>query len=143
MSDIAITLSVDLWQKICSGDKPFEVRKKIPSFFNCHRDRVFVILKGLGEVAGYFKVSFFARNQDPHKWWEKHSDKIGVSAEWWLKWLDNSRYISVWMIGRVFHYHVYEPEETFLGIKHSPQSYVYVDRPKRNPKGKVMSRAPL
>ena len=98
MSDIAITLSVDLWQKISSGDKPFEVRKQVPACFNYNRDRVYVILKGYKEVVGYFKVGFFARNQDPSKIWENHADKIGVKQDWWWKWVGNSRYVQVWMV---------------------------------------------
>lgn len=136
MSDIAITLSVDLWQKICSGDKPFEVRKQVPACFNYNRDRVYVILKGYKDVVGYFKIDFFARNQDPHKIWENHADKIGVKQDWWWKWVGNSQYVQVWMISRVRHFDIYEPMETFLGLEYSPQSYVYVERPIEEPKGK-------
>ena len=136
MSDIAITLSVDLWQKICSGEKPFEVRKNVPGSFHCRKDRVYVILKGYGVVVGYFCLDFFARNQDPQKMWENHAERIGVKQEWWWKWVGNSRYVQVWMIRRVRHFDVYEPIESFFGLEYSPQSYVYVERPKKEPKGK-------
>lgn len=136
MSDIAITLSVDLWQKICSGKKPFEVRKSVPKSFDYRNDRVYVIAKGHSVVVGYFNIDFFARNQDPRKIWEKYSEKIGVDNVWWWKWVSNSRYIHVWMIRRVRHFNVYEPIESFLGLQYSPQSYVYVARPKKEPSGK-------
>ena len=136
MSDIAITLSVDLWQKICSGEKPIEVRKNVPAWFNTEKDRVYVILKGYGVVVGYFCIDFFARNQDPQKMWENHANEIGVKQEWWWKWVGHSRYVQVWMIRRVRHFDVYEPIKSFLGLEYSPQSYVYVERPKEEPKGK-------
>lgn len=123
--DIAITLPKNLWEKVVSGEKAYELRRDFPRKLRIGADKVYVILKGTTKVVGYFKVmkAFQVRIHDA----VMHSRLIGVEPEWIARYLDygnKSGYL--WLIGDVTVFSPHEKSIVNLHLKSNPQSFCYI-----------------
>ena len=126
--DIAITLPLDLWKKIVSGEKSIELRKNFPKEFNVKTDRVYVILKGTTRIAGYFMVSSFEAFYA-----ESINDlypilyKIAVPKQWIIGYIGYSSMVYFWHIRYVNPFVNLVDRRSVWHLKTNPQSYFYIN----------------
>lgn len=132
MNDIAITLPLTLWVKICSGEKRFEFRKSIPQRFDNENSRCYVILKGTNLVAGYLCLSTFTQMPNNDYNLQKALELAKAPFGWVWAYYSNSPKICAWKISHVYYYKERINVRLLLGLMRNPQSYVYVDRPSLN-----------
>jgi len=123
--DIAITLPKHLWDKIVSGEKKFECRKRVPFNFMRAYDKVYVILKGTKDVAGYFSIEefryMFVEDVD-----QKLLDTLCIDRKWFDEYAKHYDELHFWKIRKNVHeFPVPKDRETFLNLAANPQSYVY------------------
>lgn len=125
--DIAITLPLDLWKKIVSGEKSIELRKNFPKDFDVNTDRVYVIRKGTKLIAGYFRViSFEAVSAERIKYFGPILDKISVPRQWILKYVGYSSMVYLWHIGDVVQFSKPINRDYYWKMQSNPQSFVYL-----------------
>lgn len=127
MSDIVITLPAKLWQKIVSGEKGVEVRKCLPKHIVPENSRVFVIEKGTTRVVGWFRYMGFAKSWYPDIMWEKYGDSIGVTRDWFMKYVEGKLPFYLWKIGEVHCYKYDYIDLRLLGVRKNPQCFAYVN----------------
>lgn len=126
--DIAITLPRSLWDKIVSGEKTIELRKNFPKMFHVNSDKIYVILKGTKQVAGYFQVSSFE-----YFYAESISDfkpilaKISVPRQWIVNYVGYSSVVYLWHIRYVHPFVKHIERRSIWNMKSNPQSYVYIN----------------
>lgn len=90
---IIITLPKDLWLKIVSGDKGFEMRKwGLPKHFNFEKDNVYVVLKGTRRIVGYFEVVKVESRVIKDVAWDNFGKELGVSYDWFSKYWGDDDY---------------------------------------------------
>lgn len=124
--DIVITLPKNLWASICSGDKEYECRKRIPRNFMRDYDKCWVVLKGTKDVVGFIVIDQFETGVDVEDIADNYLDKLCIDKAWFDEYAKHYDVLSLWKIGRV----VYElaiprDREKLLGIISNPQSYCY------------------
>jgi len=123
--DIAITLPKELWKKVVSGEKTYELRRKFPSNFTIGADKVYVILKGTKNVIGYFKVIANLKVQIHDA--VMRSRQIGVEPEWIARYLDYGNKLGhLWKIGNVTVFSPHSMNIVDLHLKSNPQSFSYI-----------------
>ena len=124
--EIAITLPKHLWNKICSGEKKFECRKRIPRDFMCCCNKVWVVQKGTASVVGWFTVDEFLTFIDVEEIRDSYLDKICVDREWFDAYAKNEDTLCLWRIGHNVH-KLSEPRDRdrFLDIHNNPQFFAY------------------
>lgn len=123
--DIAITLPKELWEKVVSGEKAYELRRNFPSNFTIGADKVYVIQKGTAKVVGYFKVMAAHKVQIHDA--VMHSRQIGVEPEWIARYLDyGNKSGRLWNIGDATVFSPHELSLVDLHLKSNPQSFCYV-----------------
>lgn len=126
--DIAITLPRSLWNKIVSGEKSIELRKVRPNLFNAWRDRVYVVTKGSNEVVGYFYIECFMATtlsclMVSHRWLEQ----IAVSQEWVSTYIEGSKLIYLWFIGKCVSFNKSADRNFDMRLKNNPQCFTYIE----------------
>ena len=124
--DIVITLPKNLWAAICSGEKEFECRKRIPRNFMRAYDKCWVILKGTTDVVGWFTIDEFLTCVDVEEIASHYLDKLCIDRAWFNEYAKHDDVLSLWKINR----NVYEltyPQDRyqFLNVLNNPQSYAY------------------
>lgn len=126
MENIVITLPESLWLAIRMGLKQYELRKswpKIPMFTG----RVYVIIKGTSRVAGYFTLENVIQAKDLAGAWRLYGRKLAIEYEWYLDYVQGVKgNLYFWAIHSVYKFDGNIDREEYLGIKHNPQSFVYV-----------------
>ena len=125
--DIAITLPESLWKKIVSGEKTIELRKNFPKDFNVITDRVYVLLKGTTQIAGYFVVRSFEKFIVPCMGdFEPILPKIAVQRQWVIDYIGNSHAVYLWHIRFCNPFAQPVNRKSIWDIKNNPQSYIYI-----------------
>lgn len=88
--DIVITLPKDLWLKIVSGEKQYEMRKwSLPKHFDVNSDCIYVVIKGTRRIAGCFKVMGVEGRLKKDEAWLEFGGWLCVSHEWFSKYWEN------------------------------------------------------
>lgn len=124
--DIAITLSKNLWDKICSGEKQYECRKRIPRNFMKNYDKVWIILKGTNKVVGFFNIDAFLTCIDVQEIKDNYLQKICVDKAWFDRYAEHEDVLHLWHISTiVFELAIPQDKENFLGLTDNPQCYAY------------------
>ena len=124
--DIAITLPKHLWKAICSGDKIYECRKRLPRNFMRVYDKCWVILKGTNDVAGYFYIDHFFYCINVEDIEKNFLDRLCVDKTWFERYAKRYDVLHLWKIGRpVYELTASHNRDEFLDIPANPQSYVY------------------
>lgn len=126
--DIIITLSKDLWIKIVSGEKGFEMRKwNLPTHFNPQRDHICVVLKGTRRLVGYFDVVKVESRVIKDGAWNDFGKDLGVSYDWFSKYWgeDNYRVMYFFEIGNCHDFSAHFEVE----VPCAPQKYVNLTDP--------------
>ncbi len=146
--DIAITLPQDLWDKICSGKKQFECRKRVPRNFMPAYDNVWVVIKGTNKVAGFFKIDTFLTCVEVSEVAEKYLDRICTDKSWLEQYARHEDVLQLWKIQSVVYLlAIPQDREEFLGHISNPQGYAYC-RPKIEdqrcfPRGRAFAKKDL
>lgn len=125
--DIAITLPVNLWNKIASGEKTIELRKNFPKDFDVFTDKVHVILKGTRMIPGYFCISSFERfYAESISDFDPILSKISVPKQWIINYVGYSSAVYLWHIKNVHSYNEMQDRSCLGSMKSNPQSFVYI-----------------
>ena len=125
--DIAITLPLDLWKKIVSGEKSIELRKNFPKEFNVKTDRVYVILKGTRHIAGYFMVSSFEYiYAESILDFKRFRAEISVPITWIVNYVGFGSVVYLWHIRDVNEFAVPIDREYYWKMQTNPQSFIYI-----------------
>lgn len=132
MKDIVITLPEKLWYLICTGRKKIELRKSIPVEFDKDFSRCWVIRKGSSQILGYFYIESFSEDQEYMKRIDVIAKAAAVSVQFVRSYYQGYRKACIWNIGPVYHSDRQYERFVMLGLKHNPQSFVYVDGPMHN-----------
>lgn len=127
--NVMITLPRHLIDAIYSGRKTFELRPSRPKYFSLLNDRVYVVEKGTKHVVMSFRCSCFTSWFDADLLWEYCGGKLAVSKEFYQKYVNSKKALCLWSINDVCMYHPAIPMTLRFGVKHAPQSYVYVNEP--------------
>lgn len=124
--DILITLPKDLIEKIISGEKTIEVRKRKPKFFNPFRDIVYVVEKGTKQIVLDFSISnfYYVGREDLMK--DFNAGKIGIDYDWLERYMSDCKVFVKWEIGIITSLYGLNLNIERLGVKKAPQSFVYV-----------------
>lgn len=126
--DIAITLPLDLWKKIVSGEKSIELRKNFPKMFRVNSNKIYVILKGTKQVAGFFQVSSFEYfYAESVRDFEPILAEISVPRQWIVNYVGYSSAVYLWHIRYVHAFVRLIERRSVWNMKTNPQSYVYVN----------------
>lgn len=125
---IAITLPWKVIRDLKTYEKRYELRRRIPGFFDDRFDYVAVVEKGTKRCPLLLKISSFKyvsaesiRADLPH--W---AEKLCVPEEWIKDYIKGEVYLVLWKIGAA--HETPDPEATYrrLKLKRNPQSYVYI-----------------
>ena len=123
---IAITLPLNLWKNILSGEKTIELRKNFPKKFDVNDDIIFVVIKSTHRVAGWFRVREFEEVTNSFRMFLNPPAGIFVTDRWLRKYLQNSGICYLWHIKEVHAFEGYKNASVYLNLKSNPQSFVYV-----------------
>lgn len=132
MKDIVITLPERLWYLICTGRKKLELRKSIPVEFDLDFSRCWVVLKGTSYVAGYFYLDSFREDYEYIQQIDVIAKAAAVSVQFVRSYYQGSEKACIWNIGPVCQFSRLYDRFYLFGMKHNPQSFVYVDGPMHN-----------
>ena len=132
MKDIVITLPERIWYCICSGGKKIELRKRIPEEFDINFSKVWVIRKGSSQIMGYFNIESFREDQEYMKRIVDIAIAAVVSVEFVRSYYQGYKKACIWNIGPVYKSDMLYDRYAMFGMKHNPQSFVYVDGPMHN-----------
>lgn len=127
--DILITLPQNLWIDIVNGKKTIELRSVWPKKFSLITNRVWVVLKGYQLVAGWFYIDNYTEIDNTESFWNCCGESLGVSRDWFLKYVHSKKKLYAWSIENVYELEVPIKLKTLMNVEKSPQSYAYVKRP--------------
>lgn len=125
--NVVITLPVNLIAEILEGRKVYEIRSKIPSYFNIKRDVVYVVQKGTQKVVLYFTIAKFITDLDLNKNARAIAKKAAILTGWLKRYAEGKDKIQAWEIG--CYCKLTDCAEVYqkLGIKTNPQSFIYTE----------------
>lgn len=128
MAHVIITLPESLWLAIKMGVKTFECRKAFPRI-PILTGRVYVIIKGTSQVAGYFTIGSVIYSDDFVYLWKTYGRKLFIEPEWFSDYAYSARkYLYLWEIDQVYSFDGVIDREEYFGVKRNPQSIVYTSR---------------
>ena len=123
--NIAITLPRNLWEKICSGEKQIECRKRIPRNFMPAYDLVWVIIKGTNKVVGALKINTFQTCVEVQEIARNYLDKICIDKTRLEQYAKHEDVLHLWHIKETKKLAIPQDREKFLDIMANPQCYTY------------------
>lgn len=125
---IAITLSKEIIQDIKTYKKRFELRKRIPGFFDYNKDYVAVVEKGTKRCPIFLGIHSFeyVRTEIIRAFLPIWAEKLCVPQKWLEDYIKGEDYLVLWRLGAV--HEIVDPEHFYRGLalKQNPQSYVYI-----------------
>ena len=98
--NILITLPKNLLEKIISGEKEFEMRKRVPKHMRIGEDGFFVVEKGTDDVRCWCRVDEVKEAYIDHYSAGWLASRLCVSEEYIEKYA-NSGKVYLWKIGKV------------------------------------------
>lgn len=123
--NVVITLPEKLIKAILMGVKSYEIRSKLPLYFNEKKDVVFVVKKGSKEIPIYFTIKTcygFSENEDVTNSLAIHAAVSPVFIE---KYRQGKRRIYAWVIGCACKVNYPFGLYATLKIDKNPQSFIY------------------
>lgn len=125
--NVIITLPRNIWSKIVSGEKLYEMRKSIPAHLNQNTTQVFVCIKGTGLVAGFFELHKVHGPIQKDTLWQDYGQHLGIPKLLFTWYTANASRIYLWQIDSVFLYD--EPISLTDTFRYSrpPQNYYYTE----------------
>lgn len=119
MPDIVITIRSEFAEKIYSGEKQFELRKRMPHIGVGTRCWIYEPMP-VGMVTGYFNFGGCQR-KNKYNLWILLRKRLCIDLERYLRYYDGQQEAYAW---KVIDATRIEPRPLFhFGIKHAPQSY--------------------
>lgn len=125
--DVLITLPKALIEKILSGEKTIEMRKRFPTELRPGQDGFFVVEKGTINVHCYCKVGRVLETAMAPEIAREYKDRVCVDEDYFLKYAPCGTYVYFWFISRVRP--LIDITTYDLEIVRNPQSYTYVYSP--------------
>lgn len=127
MRNIIITLPHELWRKILSGDKTFELRTKCPLNFTLNKSKCYVVIKGSHLIVGWFSISTFIQDRTEHLNLSYLSCILCVPPQWIFDYVKKHEIVWFWHIGKVFRLEKPANATDIFHLKANPQSFIYTD----------------
>lgn len=122
-----ITLPCSLISKICTGEKKYEMRKKIPAFVGTEEITFLVVEKGSGKVTAKFVVDDVIEGTNFSKLWKQYGKYLGIDRDYFDKYIKDSKKVYLMHIKKASIFLKPLSLKEDLGIKQAPQNYcIYV-----------------
>lgn len=125
--NIIITLPMNLWEKIISGEKTIELRKVTPRNFNCSTDKCYVILKDTDILAGWIYLDSIKTCPKTEPITADIVTRVAVSRSWIDNYLAKANRYSLWYIRNHEECYDLESARQLFCIRSNPQSYIYTN----------------
>lgn len=124
-----ITLPCYLISKICTGEKKYEMRKKVPAIVGTEEITFLVVEKGSGKVTAKFVVDNVIESTNFSKIWIQYRKQLGINKAYFDKYVKDSKKVYLMHIKKasVFLHPLNLKED--LGVKQAPQNYCIYDKP--------------
>ena len=120
--NILITLPQNLLEKIISGKKEFEMRKRVPKHMRIGEDGFFVVEKGTDDVRCWCRVDEVKEAYIDHYSIGWLASRLCVSEEYIEKYA-NSEKVYLWKIGKVIALDCLKRNS--LIVDKNPQQFAY------------------
>lgn len=121
MKNIILSIKPEFVEKILSGEKKYEYRKKV-----CKEDveKIYIYATApIKMVVGEVEV-IGKKRLNKEKLWEKTQKQSGITKEFYDKYFVNCEEGSVYCLGKIIKYEKGKLLQEF-GVKVPPQSFVY------------------
>lgn len=124
-----ITLPCYLISKICTGEKKYEMRKKVPAIVGTEEITFLVVEKGSGKVTAKFVVDNVIEGTNFSKIWIQYRKHLGINKAYFDKYVKETKKVYLMHIKKasVFLHPLNLKED--LGVKQAPQNYCIYDKP--------------
>lgn len=124
-----ITLPCYLISKICTGEKKYEMRKKVPAIVGTEEITFLVVEKGSGKVTAKFVVDNVVESTNFSKIWIQYRKQLGINKAYFDKYVKDTKKVYLMHIKKasVFLHPLNLKED--LGVKQAPQNYCIYDKP--------------
>lgn len=124
-----ITLPCYLISKICTGEKKYEMRKKVPAIVGTEETTFLVVEKGSGKITAKFVVDNVIESTDFSKIWIQYRKQLGINKAYFDKYVKDTKKVYLMHIKKasVFLHPLNLKED--LGVKQAPQNYCIYDKP--------------
>ena len=124
-----ITLPCYLISKICTGEKKYEMRKKVPAIVGTEEITFLVVEKGSGKVTAKFVVDNVIESTNFSKIWIQYRKQLGINKAYFDKYVKDTKKVYLMHIKKasVFLHPLNLKED--LGVKQAPQNYCIYDKP--------------
>lgn len=124
-----ITLPCYLISKICTGEKKYEMRKKVPAIVGTKEITFLVVEKGSGKVTAKFVVDNVIESTNFSKIWIQYRKQLGINKAYFDKYVKDTKKVYLMHIKKasVFLHPLNLKED--LGVKQAPQNYCIYDKP--------------
>ena len=124
MNDIVITIRSEFDDKKYSGEKHYELRKRLPHIELATRCWIYEPLP-VGKITGYFCFGGCI-HKDKFQLWRDLNSVLGIDFERYLAYYDGQSQAYAWTVMHPFRI---EPRAlSEFGISHAPQSYQKVTK---------------
>lgn len=121
--NILITLPKHLIDKILSGEKKFEMRKRLPKHMRIGEDGFFVVEKGTDEIRCWCRCDEILNiTMGEAKAWS-YSQELGVRPKFILNYAPVGTDVYLWKIGKVIALECLKRDS--LGVDKNPQQFAY------------------
>lgn len=122
-----ITLPCSLISKICTGEKKYEMRKKVPAICGTVEITFLVVEKGSGKVTAKFIVDDVIEDTNFSKLWKQYGKYLGIDKDYFDKYIKNSKKVYLMHIKKASIFLKPLSLKEDLGIKQAPQNYCIYD----------------
>ena len=118
--DVIISIRHTFAEKIYSGEKMYEFRKRRPNIAVGTRCWIYETLP-IGKVTGFFIYKGCYRDEKT-KVWEQCKEKAGITHETFNQYYDHDFYAHAWQVGTALRCPAFDLKNA--GIDRAPQSYI-------------------
>ena len=118
--DIIISIRHPFAERIYSGEKVYEFRKRRPNINVGTRCWIYEPLP-IGKVTGFFTYTGCYRDEK-EKVWERCKEQAGISREAFMQYYDRDSYAYAWQVGTAKRCPSFDLKDA--GIERAPQSYI-------------------
>lgn len=124
-----ITLPCSLISKICTGEKKYEMRKKVPAIVGTENVTFLVVEKGSGKITAKFVVDDVIGGTDFSKIWNQYGKQLGIDKAYFDKYVKEAEKVFLMHIKKAYVFlHPLNLKDD-LGVKHAPQNYCIYNKP--------------
>lgn len=124
--DVIISIRHQFAQKIYSGDKTVEIRKRRPNI-ELHTRCWIYEPKPIGKITGFFLYGSYYLSKPGRLWYllDKHNEKPGISIKDYMDYCHGAELMYAWVVDKPCRCTPFDLHD--VGINRAPQSYMLCD----------------